>query len=375
MSNGKMVWAWVVIAVIVIGGGWWLLRAHPAATSNEPIKIGFIGPLTGDAAAFGIPQKAAVQLAVEEINAAGGLNGAPVTVVYEDGQCSPTNATNAVQKLINIDHVIAIIGGTCSAETSALGPIAMQNKVIELSPSSSAPNLSNLGKYFFRAYPSDALQGGFGAKYVYTKLGARKVAVLYQNSDYGTGIKNVFEEQFKALGGTIVEEEGAPQTETDYRTQLSKIKAANPDLIYVAFQSPGGVKAAMPEAKALGIKVTIFGADAWDDPSVAPAVSGNGTLYYSVPMNNVPDDFKTKILAITGSEEVPVGSTNAYDEVKILAAAIAQVGTDPDKLADAIRAVSYDGISGHIEFDQNGDVKDAGYLVKQIANGKAVVVE
>lgn len=342
---------------------------------KEPIKIGFIGPMTGDASSIGTVNRASAELAVEEVNTAGGINGRPLEMIYEDGKCNATAAVNAAQKLINVDKVPVIIGGLCSTETAAFAPQAMQAKVIVFSYGSSAPNLSQTGKYFFRSYPSDAFQGKFGAEYAYNTLKAKKIAVLYHVSDWGTGIKDVFINRFKELGGSILSEEGAPQDSRDYRTILSKIKPLNPDYIYIAAY-PDGSTVALKQAKDQGIKTKMLGADAWDDPKFQAAVSGMGDYLFSVPFSSVSDEFKAKLKAKTGSDAAPVGTTNVYDNIKIIAQILAKVGTsDPDKIADELRATVYDGVSGHISFDQNGDVTTANYIIKKIENGSATEVK
>ena len=204
-KNQKIVW-WVVGIVVVVGLVWWGVSKNSG--SGNVIKIGWIGPLTGDVSSIGTVNKAAVQVAVDEVNAAGGVNGKQIQMFYEDAQCNAQLAVSAAQKLVSIDGV-GIIISECSTETSAFGPMAMQDKVIVFSPVSSAPSLSQLGKYFFRDYPSDSFAGKFEADYAYNKLGARKVAILYHVSDYGTGLKDVFTQEFQSLGGTIVDVEGA----------------------------------------------------------------------------------------------------------------------------------------------------------------------
>ena len=367
---------WLVVLVLIVGGlVLWGKGGEKDATSKEPIKIGFIGPLTGDASSIGTVNRAAVELAVGEVNAAGGIGGRTLEVIYEDGKCNAIAAVNAAQKLINVDKVPLIIGGLCSTETAAFAPQAMQSKVIVFSYGSSAPNLSQTGKYFFRSYPSDAFQGKFGAEYAYNKLGAKKVAVVYHISDWGTGIKNVFVENFKALGGTVLAEEGAPQDARDYRTILTKVKGLNADLIYFPAY-PDGTVAALGQAKDLGVKTRMLGGDGWDDPKIHTSVSGLGELLYSVTFSPVSDEFKAKLKAKTGSDAAPVGTTNAYDNVKIVSVVLAKVGiSDPDKIADELRATKYDGVSGHISFDQNGDVETANYIVKKIEKGSATEVK
>lgn len=369
-------WIWALVVIIIAGLGWWAIGLSGNSDSGTgSIKIGSVLPLTGDAASIGTIDRAAVEIAVEEINAAGGVNGRQLEMTYEDGQCASTPASNAANKLMNADNVIAIIGGLCSTETATFAPAAMQKKVIVISPASSAPNLSQTGKYFFRDYPSDAFQGKFAAEYAYNTLGARKVAIIYHISDWGTGIKNVFGTRFKELGGQIVSESGEPQTATDYRTDLTKAKAANPDYIYTPMYPQGGT-ALMKQASELGIKAKILGADGWDDPQLAKDAKNLGLdILYTAGKTGTTDAFKQKLEAKTKSSDVPIGAPQAYDAVYILANAMKSAGTDPDKLADTIRATKYDGVSGHIEFDQNGDLTVANYVVKRMANGTATVVQ
>jgi branched-chain amino acid transport system substrate-binding protein len=366
----KTIW-WVVGIVVVVGLIVWGVSKNKG--SGNTIKIGWIGPLTGDVSSIGTVNKAAVQVAVDEVNATGGVNGKQIQMFYEDAQCNAQLAVSAAQKLISINGVSIIIS-ECSTETSAFGPMAMQNKVIVFSPVSSAPSLSQLGKYFFRDYPSDSFAGKFEADYAYNKLGARKVAILYHISDYGTGLKDVFTQEFQNLGGTIVDVEGASQTATDYRTALSKIKGLNPDLIYSPMY-PDGATIALTQASQLGMKTKFLDSDAFDDPNLEKAVSGKGTFLFAIPATaSLPQDLQKKISAITGGTDMPAGTGPSYDAIKIIAAAIIKTGTNPDRLADAIRATQYDGVSGHIAFDQNGDLTTVAYTVEQIKNGGAVVI-
>jgi branched-chain amino acid transport system substrate-binding protein len=379
--SSKIIIGIIVVAAIIagayyfMGGGMKQDGVTPGTSVGVgPITLGFIGPLTGDAASIGTINRAAVEIAVSEVNAAGGVNGRPIEVVYEDGQCNAKAATNAASKLINVNKVPVIIGGLCSTETAAFGPGAMQSKVIVFSYGSSAPTLSQTGKYFFRSYPSDAFQGKFAAEYAYNTLKSRKVAIAYHISDWGTGIKNVFEQRFKELGGQVLAVEGAPQEARDYRTLLTKIKAAKADLIFMPMY-PDGTIVALKQASELGIKTRMLGADAWDDPKVHKEVSGKGDFVFTVPFSPISDEFKAKLKAKTGGDDAPVGTSNAYDNIKIIAQVIGQVGTDPDKIQEAMRSLTYQGVSGSIDFDDNGDVTSANYIVKRIEGGKAMEVK
>lgn len=375
-SNNKVA-IWIVVIIIVIAGIGLIARGKSDTVqeaTGEPIKIGFIGPLTGDASSLGTVARAAVEVAVKEINDVGGANGDLVQVVYEDGECNGVAGTNAAKKLIESDKVDAIIGGLCSSETAAFAPAAMAAKVVTMSYCSSAPNLSNTGKYFFRDYPSDAFQGKFAAEYAYNTIGARKVAILYSISDWGTGIKDVFTSRFLELGGEIIATEGGPQDSRDYRTPLSKIKGLKPDLIYIPMYPEAGI-AALGQAKDLGITTKMLGGDAWSDTKLQKEITGLSNIWYIEAKTGSPEDFNAKILAATGGEQVSICAAQAYDAAFIVIKAIEEVGKDPDMLADKIRSTNYDGVSGHIEFDANGDVTVANYVVKKIENGTATLVQ
>lgn len=376
MSKTVKIVIWLIVIVVVIAIGVSLSKKG-GDTGTGPIKIGFIGPLTGDAANIGQNSKAAVSIAVEEINNAGGINKRPLEVIYEDGQCNGKTASNAANKLINVDKVPVILGGACSGETSAFAGASEQAKVVTLSYCSSVPTLTQAGDYIFRDYPSDIYQGKFGAEYVYNTLGKKKVAVLYVKSDWGVGVEKVFVDSFTKLGGTIVANEGYDQTSRDLRSQLTKIKATKPDLLYFLGYSDASIPG-LKQAAELKLNVPMFGADGWDDSKIFTEAgkAADGIMFTVVyaPLNN---DFKTKMQAKVGNNEITSCSPEAYDATKILAQVIGKVGTDSTKIKDELYKVSYTGgvSSDKIEFDQNGDLVSASYIVKVVKNGKAEPVK
>ena len=344
----------------------------PLVDNGEgPIKIGFIGPLTGDASSLGENARAAVTLAAQEINTEGGINGRSLEVIYEDGQCTGAVANNAAQKLINIDKVTAIIGGLCSAETSAFVPLAVSSRVPTISNCSSAPALTDAGDYFFRVYPSDSFQGVFAAEYIKNTLGKNKAAVLYTTDDWGTGLQETFKKSFEELGGEIVAVEGFAKTDRDLRTQLSKIKAANPEAVYFL----GFTEASIPgirQAKELGINVPIVGGDAWDDATIWDSVGSDGEgLRFTVVA--VPEDaeFTAKLESAGGT--MSICAPQAYDATYIYKNVIEKVGTDRQAIKDELYNVrDFQGVSGVISFDENGDLEQANYAIKIIRDGVLV---
>jgi branched-chain amino acid transport system substrate-binding protein len=360
-----------MLGVLMLGG---VYAASTKPDTTGPVTIGFVGPLSGDLSSIGTVAKAAVEVAVEEINTTGGINGRPLRVVYEDGRCDPTAASSAALKLITIDKVSALIGGACSSETSAFVKQIDENKVPTVSYCSSAPALTGASPYFFRNYPSNAYQGAFMADYAYTKLGAREVAILYHVSDAYTPIKDIFTTRFEALGGRVVAVEGASQDARDYKTQLTKVGTAVP-FIYMPTYPDGGTVALM-QAKSLGITAQIFGADAWGDPKLHGAVAGLGRYLYSAAKTAAPNDvFEVKVKAQAQTDAVPACASQAYDALYIVVDALKNAGTNPEKLRDALRATKYDGVAGHVEFDARGDLQGAEYVVKKIENGTSVEVK
>lgn len=357
----------VILVVIVISRG-------SSTTNSGPIKVGFVGPLTGDTSSLGQASKSAVEIAVDEINQAGGINGRQMQVIYEDGKCLAASGLSAGQKLVSYDKVTAIIGGLCTSETAAFVKIASDAKVPVISYCSSAPSLSQSGPYFFRTYPSDSYQGKFVAEYAYNTLNARNVAVLYHISDWGTGIKDVFTKRFTELGGKVVDVEGTLQDSRDYKTQLTKVKAANPDYIYMPMYIEGSL-IAVQQAQDLGIKTKLLGTDTWSDPKFVSSVNKNADILYAGSTGNSDQAFQDKYIAKTGEKQVPICAPQAYDAVTALVSAMKQVGTDANKLPDAIRSQNFQGVTGQVSFDSNGDITHVGYVVKRVKDGQVIQIQ
>ncbi len=346
-----------------------------SADDKGPIKIGFIGPQTGDIASLGEIAKITAELAVKEINDAGGVKGRNIELIAEDSQCTPTGGTNAVNKLVNIDKVKAIVGGLCSAETAPAAPIAQKAGVPMVIYCASAPGITKVGNYIFRVYPSDTFQSVFAAEYAYNTLQKKNVAILYVKNDWGQGLHDGFTVRFKELGGTIVYDESFAQDSRDLRTQITKAKEANPDLL-VFYSYPDAAVPGLKQAKELELAVPILGGDAFDDPKVPTegAESAEG-LMYSVTKLPIPEDFKAKFFAATG-KEIKICGPHAYDAVKLLAKVMESAGSGKAAIRDELAKVKdYPGVSGVITFNADGDITNNEYEVKVIKGGKVETVQ
>lgn len=364
----------IVLGVLIIA----YLLIHPGSQNQDVIKVGYVGPLTGDVSSLGIPTLKAVEMAISEANGQGGINGRKIELIAEDGACNSKTALDAGNKLINVDNVVAIIGGFCSGETSAFGPGAMKNKTLVISPASSLPSLSSLGKYFFRVYPSDQYQGKFTAQYLYNTMGVRKVAILYSNTDWGINITNVFKKEYESLGGRIVFNEGLSQDTRDFRTVIGKIKESQAELLFVPQYTESSL-AFVKQFTGMGVNMKIFGADAWADSKfqkeVSPYVYGTKReqILYVEAKTGSDKDFASRFMKVYPGEKIGVGVAQGYDATRVLIESMKISGVENrEMLADTIRKTNFKGVSNQISFDQNGDLMGAEYVVKRILSDGSV---
>lgn len=374
MSQSSKVIIWIIVVLIVVWAGYSLFGSGERETS--PIKIGVLFPLSGDAAYLGENGRTALSIGVDELNAAGGVEGRPIELVFEDGKCDGKEAVNAANKLIDIDKVSAVIGGICSAETLAIAPLAESAMIPLVSPASTNPKITEAGDYTFRFVASDLVQGRYAAEYVYNTLGKKKVATIYCLADFCVGIKDVFASRFKELGGTILGEEGVSQDSRDLRTQITKVKALNPELVYFVGYTQGSI-IGLKQMRELGVTVPVFGSDAWDDakiPSDAGAAS-EGAMYTVAANQALPQSFTDEMSRRTNGQDIVVYSPRAYDILKALAMIMERVGTDGVKVkAELYGLTDYQGIADKYSLDDNGDLEGGSFTVKKYSGGKIVEV-
>lgn len=356
----------VVIVIIVIGTSF--SNTKDSSKNEGAIKIGVSLPLTGEAASLGEGGLAGAELAAQEINEAGGVNSRMIELVIEDDQCS-SDGSNVFSKLVNIDQVDGIIGPLCSAAAGPGVPIAQAGQVPTLIWGS-APALTSTGDYIFRTYPSDAFQGKFGAEYVAENYNKPKVGILYVKNDWGQGLHDVFTEQYKKLGGEIVFAEGISQNQTDVRTSVTKLLAAEPELIYYPMY-PAVAISGLKILRSSGVSVPILGADAFESDEVLQVAEADGVIFTVAKFGN-PDEFKKKIMDETGKES-NIGTPLGYDAIHIFAEVFKRVGTDNKKVRDALEDLEYTrGVgTSTISFDEVGDLKQVDAEVRIIKNKKS----
>ena len=346
-------------------------------TGNE-IRIGAVLPLTGGAAQWGVPARNGVMLAVDQINAAGGINGRKIALNLQDDQCDPTKGVSAVQNLISTDKPVAIVGAVCSSVSLAIAPILEKNRIIMISPASTSPLLSNAGNYIFRDIPTDKLRADVFAKYIIDQ-GVKDLSILYINNDGGVGATDAFIQAYQKLGGTVRFKDAYQQGQTEYLSEVTKAKRASPEAIMIV-SYPSDTSILLRELRQLNFRGKIFAlTEALDDPAIVKAAgnAANGVVYI-VPApaeGQQTTEFADQYKAKYGSAP-PLYAAEAFDAMYLLKKVCSEVPSlDPAQLADSLHAIrGYQGASGSITFQKSGDVIKP-MAIKRIVEGEPEIIE
>src|SRR5690242_16608094 len=332
--------------------------------STGPIMVGYYGDLSGRTSSFGQSTKNGVEMAADEINKAGGINGRTVQIVTEDDQGEPNKAATVVTKLINQDRVQALLGEVASSNSLAAAPKAQEAKVPMISPSSTNPAVTQVGDYIFRVCFIDPFQGEVMAKFAANNLKAKRAAILYDfNSDYSRGLYQFFKRSFTQLGGQVVAEKSYTQGDRDFSGQLTAIRASNPDVIYVPGYY-GQVGVIVKQARQQGITVPMLGGDGWDAPQLweLGGDAMNNTFisnHYSIDdpsplIQKFVADYKARYNGLAPDAIAALG----YDAMRVLGDALKRAGsTDGPKLRDAIaQTKNFPGVTGTITINAERNV-------------------
>jgi branched-chain amino acid transport system substrate-binding protein len=357
----------LIIIILLVRG----ISGGKTITPEGPIKIGFIGPLSGEAAAYGESMKQGVELAVKEL-------GSNVEVIYEDGKCNGKDAVSAVQKLINIDKVKFIVGAGCSGETMAIAPIVEESQVLALSPVSSNAAITTMGDYIFRNHPSDNEAGKEISKFIYQKT--QTTAIISEQTDYAQGIKKVFIEDFTKSGGKIIFDESFTSGTTDFRSMITKLKALNPEGIYVNAQTESSFLKIVGQMKELGLTTQIYSAYLTGEGIKKESKLLEGLVIVDLPAisnDGKSLDFKNKFKENFGKEpNYPYFAAASYDATNLLAEGIKKNGYDATKVKDYLYSIkNYSGAIGNYGFDNNGDVIGISLTMKNLVNGEFIEIK
>lgn len=387
----------LALAVLAAGCG----GKGGAGGGKDELVIGEYGSLTGNDADFGNSTKRGVELAVDELTAGpaqGKIGGLPIRVEVDDDQGKPEEAATVVQKLINQDRVLAVIGEVASSRSLAAAPICQQNQIPMISPSSTNIKVTQVGDYIFRMCFLDDFQGEVMARFTAQNLGLKKVAILKDvKNDYSVGLTGVYTKAFTNMGGQIVTEQAYGAGDQDFRAQLTAIKAKAPQAIFVPGYY-GEVGLIARQAKELGIKAPLIGTDGWESDQLI-SIGGDaleGAYYSNHYAVDNPDPKRQEFLkrhqAKYGMEPNAITGL-AYDAANVLftsmqklaeqdAASFAALGASKagseerkaaeKKLRDIIATTTnYPGLTGNITLDENRNATKPA-VVLQIKGGKKV---
>ena len=341
---------------------------------GDTIKIGGVLEMTGGSASFGISSKNGIDLALKKINEKGVLGGKKLSLVVADTKSEASEATNGMQKLISQDKVVAVIGPNQSSAVIASGAINNGAKVVDITPMGTNPDVTfdpktkQVKPYSFRTCFIDPFQGTVMASFASNELKVKKAAIYIDNtSDYAKGLAQFFKENFVKNGGQVVIEEAYLQKDTDFKSTLTKIKAAQPDFIYIPgyYQEVGLI---VKQAREMGITVPMAGGDGWDSaklPEIAGKAALENTFFSSLYSPDDTSDLNKEFVA----EYKKAYNTNpdvfaalAYDSALLVAKAIEDAGSaDPAKIAEAMAKIKgFKGVSGEVTFnEQHNPIKSA----------------
>lgn len=330
------------------------------SAAGSVVKIGFIGPLTGDYANYGTLCRQAVEMAIDEINAKGGVNGVQIKLFAEDSEGDSQKALAAMEKLSSSDKVCAIIGPVLTGETFSVAERAQAEGIVVITPSASHKDITNVGDYIFRTTPSDGLQGEVAGKYWADVLGYTKLAVLYAKNDYSQGLYESMSEAFEQEGGKVVAAETFMVGDKDFKTQLTKLKNTDAQAIYLPDYT-AEMAQILEQASQLGMDKPFLSGDGFLSEEIYSLAGQytDGVVYTAsalVEESSRNKEFKDAYAAMWGIGPDSF-ATNAYDATYILASVIEKVGASRAAIKSGMEQVKdFEGVNGIINFASNGDL-------------------
>lgn len=349
------------------------------AASSQPsadvINVGEYGSITGSQATFGTSTDDGVKLAVKQCNDAGGINGRKINLIAYDDQGKQQEAITAVTRLIQEDHVVAVIGEVASSLSIAAGQVCQQDGVPMISPSSTNPKVTQIGKMISRVCFIDPFQGYVGAVFAKNNLHLNKAAVLYNRAQaYSAGLRTDFDKAFQQLGGTITTEQAYADGDTDFSAQLTAIKNTNPDFIYIPGYYTEVVSIAQ-QARQLGLTCPLIGGDGWVSDQLKNAGHALDNCYFSD--HYAQEDKRPEVQKFVSQYKSVYGhgpdsmAALGYDAANLLFDSIRRAKSlSGDDLADAINSTKdFHAVTGTITIDENRNAKKLA-VIQRVEDGK-----
>src|SRR5271165_5566240 len=358
-----------------------LALAPSFSAATAAIKLGEVDPLTGGVSQFGIGCHRGFVLAFEQINAEGGILGQQIELVTEDDQSKPGQSATAVRKLITQDKVLAILGDATSSATLEAAPIAQADKIPMITPTATNPRITKVGDFIFRVCFLDEFQGRVLARFAREKLKAQRIFTLTDvKQDYSVDLLKFFKDEFTNLGGTIVGEQSYSTGDIDFRAQLTPIRGARPDAVYV----PGyyqEVALIVKQGRQIGLTMPFIGCDGWANQALI-AIGGKAIDGCFFTNHFSPDDQAPVVKSFVAKYQEKYGSLPdtfsalGYDAARLLADAIRRNGAlNPQAVRDALAITAgFPGVTGQISLDANRNASKPGLIVT-VREGRFEIAE
>jgi branched-chain amino acid transport system substrate-binding protein len=371
----------ILLSSIIVAGLLNTFACGPGG-GGDKVKVGVFMSMTGDTANFGISSTNGIKMAADEANAAGGINGKQIELDVQDDRSDPSEAATIVTKFVTQDGVNAILGEVASSRSIAAAPIAQNAKIPMLTPSSTNPEVTKKGDYIFRSCFIDPVQGAAIAQFAARTLKAKRAAIMVdRKNDYSTGLETVIKATFTRMGGEMVQTQSYQAGDQDFNAQITSIKGANPDVIFVPGYY-GDVALFAKQARDKGVTVPLVGGDGWDAKQLyeigGKALNGCYFTNHYSPYDTDPAvvKFVTDYKARYGSIPDALAAT-AYDAAKIMFDAIKRASSlDGKAIRDSLAATKdFPGVTGRVTFNSDRDavkpivmieIKDGGtYAVRE----------
>ena len=347
-------------------GAWMIAGFLGTAMAAEPIVVGLFGPMSGERAALGTRFKEGVAMYVDAINAAGGIGGRQIEIRPEDSRGNPREAANIAQKFAQDSSMLAVVGGWSSTESMAAAPILAEAGMPQVSPTASHPDYSKISKYQFRITNTQKLLAPVHADMLAKRLSMKKIAILYFQDDWGIYVNNSTAEKLKQTGAQVVLQEAMIPEARDFRALVTKVKAAEPDGIFLASHYvESGIF--MRQLRQAGIKLTVAATDTLNNPKFIELAgdAANGVVMPTPFLPNAPaaKDF-TKAYNARWNRMPDYYSAFSHDAILVIGAAIKKLTASGkpltrETLRDTLANLEpQQGVSGKIKFDAQGDPLD-----------------
>src|SRR6267142_1516747 len=372
----------LLLSLGLIASLFFVFACQSGGGGGDKVRIGVFMSLTGDTANFGISSTNGIKMAADEVNSAGGINGKQVEVLVQDDRSDASEAATIVTKFVTQDQVHAILGEVASSRSIAAAPIAQNAKIPMLTPSSTNPEVTKKGNFIFRSCFIDPVQGAAIAQFAARTLKAKRAAIMVdRKNDYSTGLETVIKATFARMGGEMVQTQSYQAGDQDFNAQITSIKGANPDVIFVPGYY-GDVALFAKQARDKGVTAPLVGGDGWDAKQLyeigGKAVVGSFFSNHYSPYDTDPqvqkfvNDYKARYNAIPDAL-----AATAYDAAKIMFDAIKRANSlDGKAIRDALAATKdFPGVTGKVTFNENRDavkpiimieIKDGGiYAVRE----------